>query len=117
MSNFEIAQRARNRLSSCADEFSNLFVRQRQFYSGPLFRLLYSGGPRQEKPGEFFLGGGRQTHRSQLFAGSLILHGHLPGHALGCFGMLGHKALEVFPANEGNLARTNRFRGHFIRAS
>ncbi len=114
VSDLEIAQRARHRLSGCADEFRNFFVSQRHFDSGPLSCLLYSGGPGQQKPGELFLRGCGKTNRPQLVAGRLVLRGHLPGHALRSFRMLRNEALEIFPADEGNMARANCFGGHFI---
>jgi len=82
VSDFEVAQRARNRLSSGADEFSYFLVGQRNLDPRPALGLLYSRGPREQESRELFLSGGGEADGAQLLAGRLVLHGHLSGHAL-----------------------------------
>src|ERR1035437_6169611 len=78
--NFEITQRARNRLTSCANEFRDFLVGQGQFDPCPPLRLLYPGGQSQQEPGAFLMRGGGKTNRSELFAGALVLRTHLSYH-------------------------------------
>ena len=69
----ELTECPRDGLASCADQFPDLLVAQRQLDSRALFRPFARGGKLQQELCGALLHGVGKTNGSQLFAGGVVL--------------------------------------------
>src|SRR5262249_52761541 len=113
---FEFAKRPRYGLASGTHEFGNLLMRERKLDLCSRFGWLSITSPREQKSSHFFGCGRGKSNAAELFASPAVEDSELFHNTSVHLGRRGEQVKEIFPPNEGDLARVERFRRNLVRS-